>query len=304
MPRVSVVLPTFNRANVIMRSVLSVLNQSYIDLELIVVDDCSNDNSREILTRVKDPRLKLVFLEENRGACHARNVGLKIANGKFVAFQDSGDEWLVDKLSSQICLLESNPGYKATCTSYLLISECGKANVIPSHSLSRLNVQVQDLLRCNVIGTPALVVETSFLRQLRGFDESLPRFQDWELAIRITKESPILFSSVPMVIAHSCENSITKNHESGIVAHEFIIKKHYNLFLKNKPILALNLRGLAISYFLSGNVMAATVNVVKSLKYAPTSWKSVIFLFFLLVPISCNFKIGLYRKLEKLRKSV
>ena len=88
---VTVVIPTFNRAKVIERAINSVLSQTYTDLELLVIDDCSTDDTKDIISSIKDKRLKYFCLPHNSGACAARNKGIELAAGEYIAFQDSDD---------------------------------------------------------------------------------------------------------------------------------------------------------------------------------------------------------------------
>src|SRR5262245_52205489 len=92
-PTVSIVIPTYNRAALIARSIQSVLNQSYADFELLVIDDGSTDETEGVVARFFDLRINYVRLASNAGASAARNVGIRISKGKFIAFQDSDDEW-------------------------------------------------------------------------------------------------------------------------------------------------------------------------------------------------------------------
>jgi len=101
-PSVSVVIPTYNRLGTLPRALESVLRQTYDDIEVIVVDDCSADGSWEYLQSISDPRLRVVRHETNRGGSAARNTGIKAARADLIAFQDSDDEWLVTKLATQI----------------------------------------------------------------------------------------------------------------------------------------------------------------------------------------------------------
>lgn len=103
---ISVIIPTYNRANVIRRSIDSVLNQTYKDLELIIIDDNSSDNTEQIINDINDKRLRYIKLNENKGACFARNYGITISKGEYIAFQDSDDEWCLDKLKLQYDYLE------------------------------------------------------------------------------------------------------------------------------------------------------------------------------------------------------
>lgn len=300
MPLASVILPTFNRAHVLLRAINSVLNQSFIDLELIVIDDCSKDNTADILRTVRDDRVKAIFLEENKGACFARNVGISAASGKYIAFQDSGDEWLFDKLSYQINILNNYPSYQATCASYFMIDESGKAQVVPDFLVSQKIIIVNDLLWGNLIDTPTLMVQKNILKKIGGFDEKLPRFQDWELGIRIAQETPILFTQSPLTIAHPCANSISKNNAARNKAHEYIINKHFNLFFSENKSLIANLNRLSVSYLMQSDPYNALKTIRKSLKYRPYSLETQLLFIYLILPINIGYKIEIFRNIRRL----
>ena len=105
MDLISVIIPTYNRENKIIDAVRSVLEQTYINIEVIVIDDGSTDDTYLMLDKIEDKRLKYVY-QENSGACVARNRGIKEAKGKYIAFHDSDDIWHKDKLEKQIRVLE------------------------------------------------------------------------------------------------------------------------------------------------------------------------------------------------------
>ncbi len=105
-PTVSVIIPTYNRANLVSRAIKSVLNQTYQDFEIIVVDDCSEDNTEEIVKSFNDSRIRYIKHKKNKGGSAARNTGIKRARGKYIAFLDDDDEWLPSKLEKQIMLFE------------------------------------------------------------------------------------------------------------------------------------------------------------------------------------------------------
>ena len=98
---VSVVIPTYNRAYIVGRSIQSVLSQSYLDFELIVVDDGSTDNTEEIVMNFKDNRLKYIQHKENQGISAARNTGIKASHGEYIAFQDRHDVWIQEKFEKR-----------------------------------------------------------------------------------------------------------------------------------------------------------------------------------------------------------
>lgn len=102
MPRVSVVIPTYNRAREVVRAVESVQRQTFTDLEVIVVDDASPDDTRAAITSITDPRVRYVAHDTNKGGCAARNSGIQAALGRYIAFLDDDDEWLPNKLERQL----------------------------------------------------------------------------------------------------------------------------------------------------------------------------------------------------------
>lgn len=131
-PAVSVVLPTYNRAHLLSESIGSVLAQGYSDFEILVVDDGSTDNTREVVAGIDDKRIRYVELTPNRGQASARNVGIKEAKADLIAFQDSDDIWMPEKLGMQVSALrESPPGTGVVYTAYERI--CGnRRDVLPS----------------------------------------------------------------------------------------------------------------------------------------------------------------------------
>ena len=110
-PTVSVIIPTYNRAHLVGRAIQSVLEQTYKDFELIVIDDGSNDNTEYIIKEFqkKDKRIKYIAYKKNKGGSAARNAGIKSSKGEYIAFLDSDDEWLSEKLEKQIRLFSSMP---------------------------------------------------------------------------------------------------------------------------------------------------------------------------------------------------
>lgn len=119
---VSIITANFNSANFIGDTIESVLKQTYTDWEWIIIDDCSTDNSVEIIKKYTDSRIKLIVLEKNQGAAIARNYGLKSACGRYIAFIDSDDLWLPNALEKRINFLKQN-NEKAVYTSYKRVDE-------------------------------------------------------------------------------------------------------------------------------------------------------------------------------------
>jgi glycosyltransferase involved in cell wall biosynthesis len=192
-PLVSVVIPAFNASRYIRQAVDSVLAQSLPDLELIVVDDGSTDDTREVLSRVSDPRLR-VLRDTNHGPAHARNQGCRAARAtRYVAFLDADDWWDVDKLLKQTRFLEANPDLVAAGCFMRYVSSSGKVlgetgQVLEAADLSR--VEAGELFPFPM---SSFVVERTKLAKVGLFDESF-RYagsEDLDFVSRMVRQGPI-----------------------------------------------------------------------------------------------------------------
>lgn len=139
---VSIITPTFNCASFIKETIKSVQEQTYTKWEMIIVDDCSQDNTKEIVEAVNDDRIHYYCLEKNSGVAVARTKAMDLANGEFMAFLDSDDLWMADKLENQLAFMEKN-NIAFSCTSYEQIDEYGKSlgkiiKAIPKTNYNRL----------------------------------------------------------------------------------------------------------------------------------------------------------------------
>lgn len=183
MTMVSIIMPSYNSVH-ISESIESVLTQSYENWELLITDDCSTDNTREIVAGyvAKDPRIKLFILDKNSGAGVARNNSIKHAQGRFVAFLDSDDKWLPNKLEKQIAFMLDN-NYELTFTSYIVNNE--NDNKIGSvQCLGKLNYF--RLLCDNCVGCLTAMYDTQKMGKM--YLPMLRKRQDWCLWLSILKK--------------------------------------------------------------------------------------------------------------------
>jgi len=189
-PKVSVIIPTYNRAELLPRAIKSVLEQTYQDFEIIVVDDGSTDNTEEVIKEFQeqDKRIKYIKHDKNKGGSAARNTGIKAARGEYIAFQDSDDEWLPEKLEKQMKVFKNAlPEVGVVYTGFLRIKN-GKENYIPSSWVIKKEGNIHDeLLRGNFVTTQSIIIRKECFKKAGMFDEKLPRLQDWELVIRLSK---------------------------------------------------------------------------------------------------------------------
>jgi glycosyltransferase involved in cell wall biosynthesis len=230
-PLVSVVLPTFNRAHSLPRAIHSVLGQSYRNLELIVVDDRSTDDTERIVLEIAaaDSRVRFVRRERNGGAAAARNSGIQQARGELIAFQDSDDEWLAGKLARQVEALRSAGGDAVLCVTSYLVYQRGPRGA--SWLLGRDSmVHPDDLPRQALVTffftTPTWLVRTQTLRDLGGFDESLRCWEDWELALRLLSSGKAVMIDEALHIQHENAGSVNRQDVAYGPAMRRILEKH------------------------------------------------------------------------------
>lgn len=229
---VSVILPTYNRAHTLLRAVNSVLNQTYKNLELIIVDDCSIDNTEEVVKNIKDERIIYIRQACNKGAPVARNLGIKLAKGDYIAFQDSDDEWMVEKLEKQMkAFSRASLKTGVVYTGFWRI-EKEKKVYIPNIRIGKKEVDIHNkLLKGNFVTTQVAVVKKECFENLGGFDERLPRFQDWELWIRISRHYKFFFIDEALSIAYLQKDSISTSVDALETALNLIEGKHAKEFI-------------------------------------------------------------------------
>lgn len=209
--KISVIIPTYNRANLIEISVRSVLDQTYDNLEVIVVDDGSIDDTQEVIERIRDTRVVYRKLPSNQGVSNARNVGVSMATASLIAFQDSDDRWRKDKLEKQMEYWQAHPEYSMVYSSYLYHTEEGESYQVPSENIQgELEGTIfTSLLLRNTIGAPTMLMQKDCFLQCGGFDLSYKSLEDWEFVLRFAKEYQVGFMREPLVDAYLSRNSVS-----------------------------------------------------------------------------------------------
>lgn len=240
---VSVIIPSFNRENVIKRSVDSVLAQTYKDFEIIVVDDGSSDNTKKVIEQIQDIRVRYVW-QKNAGACAARNHGIDEAKGEYIAFQDSDDVWHPDKLEKQLKALERYHADVVFCK-LNQIDNSGSSTKIPADVPEGECAHLNNLLG---IGTQSIVGKKEVFKDIR-FDPEFPRFQDMELIYRIIQKYKVYCLDDGLVDYYIGSDSISRNYKKLYQACTLLEKKHPEL-KKDYPIMASD---IALSLQLAGN---------------------------------------------------
>ena len=271
---ISVIMPTYNRGYVISNAIDSILNQSYANFELIIVDDCSSDNTEEIVRsyQKKDKRIIYIKLDRNSGANYARNIGLKKATGDYITFQDSDDISLSNRLETEMNVLKSED-VDWVFSSFRKIN--GKKKIIIPKKQIKEEEIAETLLFKNLITTQVLFSKRKIFDEVK-FDDNLPRFQDWDLAIRISKKYRGKHINKVLLDMYIQNDSITKNPQKGKIALKLIKEKYIN-DLNRKQLARLYCR---IGLFEMLCDEDATINFKKSIIYEKNIKYIIIFILY------------------------
>ena len=226
MPIISVILPAYNSEKTIKRTINSVLQQTFTDLELIIINDGSQDSTLDIISQFNDFRVK-VFSYPNSGGNISRNRGIQVASGKFLSFLDADDLWTVDKLQRQLQTLQENTDVKVAYSWTDYIDE--NDNFLLSGTYISVNGDVyEQLFITNFLenGSNPLI-DREVILELGGFDESLNAGQDWDMWLRLANKYN--FVAVPSVqilyrISPNSRSSNLKRQEEGCIK---VLEKAY-----------------------------------------------------------------------------
>jgi glycosyltransferase involved in cell wall biosynthesis len=264
-PLVSVVLPTKNRARMVRDAIQSVLSQSYAPLELIVVDDGSTDDTREMLAALKDERIRVHTLPESQGASGARNVGIEAVRGEWIAFQDSDDLWMPDKLRKQIDCALAHPDCVAVYTSYWR-TDGAVREVLPRPGPGLDGEVLPRLSRGNVITTQALMVRADVARSMGGFDPDLLALDDWDFVLRVAQLGPVQWISEPLVEYRLQPDSITASQDKFVRSYQQIMEKHRAIILPDA-------RAEAWHWATIGNRLCREGNACRGRDFLGRAWR-------------------------------
>lgn len=239
-PTVSVILPTYNRAHLVGRAIRSVLNQTYQYFEIIVVDDGSTDKTEEIVKSFNDSRIRYIRHDENKGAAAARNTGIKAGGGEFIAFQDSDDEWLPEKLEKQMKVFEETSEKVGVVYTDMWRIRGKKRQywhspiIMPKDEI----IYKQALDRVMGIGIMTAMIRSECFNKIGMFDGKFPRFIDLELFIRLSKYYYFYHINEPLGNYYDTEKSISSDIPALITAYELIFEKYSHDIVKNRKSLA------------------------------------------------------------------
>ena len=194
--KISVIIPTFNRKKTLGRAIQSVSNQSLSPFEILIIDDGSNDGTKEWV-KESPQDIKYIY-QNNQGVSSARNKGIKYAYGDWIAFLDSDDEWLPNKLYEQVKAIGSNPEIKFFHTNEIWIRNGLRVNQMKKHKKYGGYIFEKCLDMCKVSPSSVLIKKEIF-DDVGAFDNSLRVCEDYDLWLRITSKYPVVFLDIPFI---------------------------------------------------------------------------------------------------------
>lgn len=278
-PLVSVIITTHNRAELVFEAVQSVLEQTYENIEVIVIDNESIDNTREKLERL-DRRVRYVH-KKNEGACKARNVGIALAQGEYIGFLDSDDLYLPEKIKICVEYLGSHPNYGLVHTAAYFIDEKGQVLEKYSHSQScHLGDITHRLLLRNYICNSTVVVRRECFARVGPFDEGIFAPADWDMWLRLSENYEVGYIKLPLTKYRVSNNYILKNLPASKAEEEKVLEKYFSRnahegFSRRWAFSVLHLR-YAQAYLVSAESKQFKKEILQSLRIHPFNLKSIV----------------------------
>lgn len=231
---VSAVITTRNRLNLLQRAVESVKQQTYKNIEMIVVDDGSSDNTKDWCN---SQSLNYIRIEpgKGRGGNYARNLGIKASKGEYVAFLDDDDYWMPTKIEKQVFQLQQSGNELVHCYRYLEfinVDNSSRIELCPLNSNYKGNLKKRILYQITCL-TSAIMVSRKALNEIGGFDENCKYWQEYELTIRLAQRKPFDLVDEPLLtyrINNNDKNRLTNKYDGWKESVRYIYKKHKELY--------------------------------------------------------------------------
>ncbi len=275
---VSCIVTTYKRPiEIVKRALDSVVHQTYQDIELIVVNDAPMECALveeigKLLERYTVSKQYIVH-EKNKGACAARNTGIAHAKGEYLAFLDDDDEWLPEKLETQLASMKSAKVALVYCSHYV-INKTGKSRLIeePLAQEGCHEDAFEQLLKENYVGSTSYpLLRTEAVREVGGFTEGLRASQDHDLWLRLVQKYPITYCKEPLVNLYYSKESISRNMENSLQGYEYLLDKYEWFYKEHKDIWNYRLNYLAYCCMCFGRVGYAVKYWLRGIVVKPIS---------------------------------
>jgi len=299
-PIISVILPTYNGEKFIARAINSVLNQTFKDFELIIVDDGSTDNTAQVIKEFqkKDNRIKYIWQKNSGAPARPRNTGIKHAQGEYIAFLDHDDEWLPEKLKKQLTKFRNSECGLVGCSANIIDEKHKKKRIYSVPPFLEINSSkiLEGSVPCSC---SSMVVRRDVFRNIGLFDESFKSGDDWDLWIRASRKYRFLFVQTPLFNYYIHGNNVTilRGKIKYLQEVEKVVDKHRDIYLKYPKSFSKKLRKLGTAYIIEGHLKTGRNRLMKAIKVNPFSRAYINILLSFLGP-------GAYKKLLDVKKKI
>jgi len=273
MPLISVIIPVYNGEKTIQETIESVFSQTFPDLELVVINDGSQDKTLEVVSSIQDPRLK-VFSYPNAGVAASRNRGFLHSSGQFIAFLDADDLWTADKLEAQLKALQENPEAGVAYSWSNFISESNQILQAGRRLTWNGNVYSKILVINFLEHGSNPLIRREALEVVGGFEESLPPADDWDMWIRLAAKYPFVVVTAPQILYRVSTSSQSTNVVKLEAACLQVIERAFNQ--APEDLQPLKKRSVGEIYkYLTFKCLEGQPTRQKSLQAAHYFWRSI-----------------------------
>lgn len=270
-PTVSIIIPAYNRAHTLARAMRSVQAQTYTDWECLVVDDASTDGTKVVACAFADARIRYLRHAFNKGVGAARNTGIRAARGRYLAFLDSDDEWLPEKLERQIAVFEASDLSELglVVSGEKVITPNGESEIAP---FSR-GWASEDFLTGNVSLIHTWLMKRDVCSGVGLFDESMRRMQDMDYVVRITRRYMVDFVPELLAIVHKEEDTDLResiaDSEGSVSGRARFLEKHGEALARHPGRFARHVLAVAQGYYQLGDMAKARRSIRRAVMQAP-----------------------------------
>jgi len=270
MPKVSVIIPTYNRARFLSLALASVLNQTFQDFEIIVIDDNSQDNTQEVIVGFSDRRIRHIHHETNKGVASARNTGIINSHSGHIAFLDDDDEWFPHKLEVQLDLLGKSSPIIGAVYSGIFRVERPKGNVL-DHILPKKRGDIfnEMIIENCVCHTSTLLIRRECFQKVGLFDVNIDYGEDYDMWLRISQKYHFDYIEEPLVKFSIQNNGLSSNYALRLNGAEMLLKKHSKLYETNRKTYSYRYFSIGVLHCYNGNVKRGREFFLKAVKLYP-----------------------------------
>lgn len=305
MPKVSVIIPTYNRADLLRTAISSALNQTFSDFEIVVVDDRSTDHTQDIIKSFKDNRIKYILNTGKKGPSAARNSAILMSKSEYIAFLDDDDEWLPEKLHRQVELIDQS-GSDVCGVHTNIIKKRKETGKIIFHDRGTKKLKGNLLDQLSVGGlmiTPTILLRKKCLDQIGLFDETISYMEDRDLWIRLSMKWDFEYIPDPLVIVYLHEKEhLSTNIEAQVLGKEALYNRYPSLFKKNRKQWSEYLRILGLQYCQLEDMKKGRKNIIKSIMNSPFIINNYPYLVAAFLPPNLYKKLRMFAKTNFITK--